>query len=862
MFEFKNVSKNYQKKKGTPIKALNNISFTLNSTGLIFLVGKSGSGKSTLLNIMGGIDNIDSGTIILNNKEFNKFKPSEMDAYRNSYLGFIFQEFNLLEEFNVYQNIELSLDLKRMKKDKNAILKSLEMVEMKDMENRRINELSGGEKQRVGIARALIKNPRIILADEPTGNLDSNTSEQIFKILKNISKTKLVVVVTHDVDSALNYADRIIELKDGKILKDETYRKTENIDETKEMMSPKLSTINSCRIALANLKQKKIRLIITIILVTFALSFFTFSYSLTNYDLPNSHANAMVKNNESNIIIKRTINGKETNVNKGLSVFTNTHLEEIEKKLNVPYKKVIKINENNSYQKIELGDVSNSEYAYYNLFMYENRFIAFPTSELNNISIIGKIPSNKNEILIHKILADYIINRGVGVVKQNALGENELVNYKPENYEELINGNEEILFGSNKLKISGIINENLEKYESLKTLRVEEVYDNPPALYKEFEERFNTLTYTFIVNEEFFNNLEMPSNTLLDTNIYTTKTFYETERLYGYTTNYIEFLNENEKLNIYDGTSFKEITNSDLQEDEIILGVMSLDEITNNDFSESKQKALEDYKDNITLSDFEASYRKFYMNFLQNYINENSIIGSNITIQITDTYNRINDKGETIKKTFKIKGIEYETGTSHYINKSNLEKYMRDNIETMYLTLNVKDKEKLENIFKEFPESKEKYISTTIYSNSIKTIKKTIKKLSPIMTYLSLAFLIFGILLFMNYIILSINANKKRIGILRSLGARKIDTLKIFYTEGILIGLTSFIISSLLCIYFIKFGNIYISKELFFDIEPLIFNDKTILALLIIVILVVLVSSSISILKISKLNPIDAINNK
>ena len=255
MFEFKNVSKNYQKKKGTPIKALNNISFTLNSTGLIFLVGKSGSGKSTLLNIMGGIDNIDSGTIILNNKEFNKFKPSEMDAYRNSYLGFIFQEFNLLEEFNVYQNIELSLDLKRMKKDKNAILKSLEMVEMKDMENRRINELSGGEKQRVGIARALIKNPRIILADEPTGNLDSNTSEQIFKILKNISKTKLVVVVTHDVDSALNYADRIIELKDGKILKDETYRKTENIDETKEMMSPKLSTINSCRIALANLKQ-------------------------------------------------------------------------------------------------------------------------------------------------------------------------------------------------------------------------------------------------------------------------------------------------------------------------------------------------------------------------------------------------------------------------------------------------------------------------------------------------------------------------------------------------------------------------------------------------------------------------------
>ena len=187
---------------------------------------------------------------------------------------------------------------------------------------------------------------------------------------------------------------------------------------------------------------------------------------------------------------------------------------------------------------------------------------------------------------------------------------------------------------------------------------------------------------------------------------------------------------------------------------------------------------------------------------------------------------------------------------------------MRDNIETMYLTLNVKDKEKLENIFKEFPESKEKYISTTIYSNSIKTIKKTIKKLSPIMTYLSLAFLIFGILLFMNYIILSINANKKRIGILRSLGARKIDTLKIFYTEGVLIGLTSFIISSLLCIYFIKFGNIYISKELFFDIEPLIFNDKTILALLIIVILVVLVSSSISILKISKLNPIDAINNK
>ena len=227
MLQVKNLVKIYKSKKAESVTALNDVSIDFPETGFVFLLGKSGSGKSTLLNSIGGLDKFDSGEIIIKGKSSKDFTQSDFDSYRNTFIGFIFQEYNILENFSVAKNLSLALELQGKKADHEEVMKLLRQVEMEQYAKRKPNELSGGQKQRVAIARALIKNPEIIMADEPTGALDSNTGKQVMDTLKQLSKTKLVIVVSHDREFAEIYGDRIIELKDGKILSDVTKKEIE-----------------------------------------------------------------------------------------------------------------------------------------------------------------------------------------------------------------------------------------------------------------------------------------------------------------------------------------------------------------------------------------------------------------------------------------------------------------------------------------------------------------------------------------------------------------------------------------------------------------------------------------------------------
>lgn len=222
MLEIKNVYRTYKPKKGVPVKALDGVSLSFADTGLVFILGKSGSGKSTLLNVIGGLDNADSGEFSIKGKSSKDFSQADFDSYRNTFIGFIFQEYNILNEFTVGQNIALAMKLQGKKVDDKSLNEILEEVDLVGYANRKPNELSGGQKQRVAIARALIKEPEIIMADEPTGALDSNTGKQVFDTLKKLSQTKLVIVVSHDREFAEYYGDRVIELADGKIISDIT----------------------------------------------------------------------------------------------------------------------------------------------------------------------------------------------------------------------------------------------------------------------------------------------------------------------------------------------------------------------------------------------------------------------------------------------------------------------------------------------------------------------------------------------------------------------------------------------------------------------------------------------------------------
>lgn len=220
MIEIKDLVKIYRPKKGKPQTALDGINLNIEERGMVFVLGKSGSGKSTLLNVLGGLDTYDGGDVIIKGRSSRRFTAAEADGYRNTYVGFVFQEYNIFDEFTVAKNVSLAIELQGGKASKEEVDEILDLVELNDVKDRKPNELSGGQKQRVAIARALVKKPEIIMADEPTGALDSVTGKQVLSTLKKLSKDKLVIVVSHDREAAEEYGDRIIELKDGKVVSD------------------------------------------------------------------------------------------------------------------------------------------------------------------------------------------------------------------------------------------------------------------------------------------------------------------------------------------------------------------------------------------------------------------------------------------------------------------------------------------------------------------------------------------------------------------------------------------------------------------------------------------------------------------
>lgn len=217
MLQLRNITKTY-KTGNNKIVALDNISLDFPEKGLVFIVGKSGSGKSTLLNILGGLDKMDSGDIIINGKSTHDFSSSDFDAYRNYHIGFIFQEFNLIDDLSVKDNIAIALKIQSKGHDLTTIDEALKLVNLEGLGYRSPKELSGGQKQRIAVARALVKNPDIILADEPTGALDSKTGFDLMSSLKSLSENKLVIVVTHDDEFANVFGDEIIHLTDGHII--------------------------------------------------------------------------------------------------------------------------------------------------------------------------------------------------------------------------------------------------------------------------------------------------------------------------------------------------------------------------------------------------------------------------------------------------------------------------------------------------------------------------------------------------------------------------------------------------------------------------------------------------------------------
>ena len=266
MLKIKNVFKKFVTGDLTQT-ALNGVSFNLRDSEFVAILGPSGSGKTTLLNIIGGLDRYDKGDLIINGISTKKYKSRDWDSYRNHTIGFVFQSYNLIPHQSILSNVELALTISGIKrKERRRRAKAvLEQVGLGDQLHKKPNQMSGGQMQRVAIARALINNPDILLADEPTGALDTETSLQIMELLKEVAKDRLVVMVTHNPELARDYATRIIKLRDGEIIDDTDPYEVDMKEEAihKNLGKASMSILTSLSLSFNNLKTKKTRTLLT-----------------------------------------------------------------------------------------------------------------------------------------------------------------------------------------------------------------------------------------------------------------------------------------------------------------------------------------------------------------------------------------------------------------------------------------------------------------------------------------------------------------------------------------------------------------------------------------------------------------------
>lgn len=265
MLELKKIKKSYTTGTFTQ-HALKGIDLEFRENEFVAILGPSGSGKTTLLNIIGGLDRYNSGDLIINNKSTKKFTDTDWDAYRNNCIGFVFQSYNLINHISVLENVEMGMTLSGVSAAarKKKAIQVLKKVGLKDHIHKKPNQLSGGQMQRVAIARALANDPDIILADEPTGALDTNTSKQIMDLIADIAKDKLVIMVTHNPELANTYANRIVEFRDGELINDSNpISKEEKNENLYNIKKTSMNFFTALKLSFNNIKTKKGRTLLT-----------------------------------------------------------------------------------------------------------------------------------------------------------------------------------------------------------------------------------------------------------------------------------------------------------------------------------------------------------------------------------------------------------------------------------------------------------------------------------------------------------------------------------------------------------------------------------------------------------------------
>ena len=842
MIELKNVSKSYRLANGIEKKALNCVSLNFPDTGLVFVVGKSGSGKSTLLNIIGGLDKEDSGEVIVDGKSLKHFKNEDYDYYRNEYIGFVHQEANLIPDYNVYENIMISLKLKGMKISYEDCDKLLDYLSLNGLGNRNINELSGGEKMRVSIARALVKNPKILICDEPTGALDLETGNQIFKILKSVSKDRLVIVVTHDINNAKTYGDYLIQIDNGSIISNNLVCETLPSASFRSTRS-KLPFKEKFRFAFKNLFNNKVKMFFSLLLTFLSFVFLLIALNFNNVDIAYTQSIVLNDLGYNKVLIKK-YDYDSNNIHYD-SYFTNENVKSLSNVLGENYVRKYRIQHNGNYLEFNynyenmLAKNGYSHDAYYYHDSNKDRFVVYNGEDYD---IIGRKPIEADEIMIHSYLADLFMH--VGIMSDGSY-------YYPKSYEELLD-NKYIDFGNYKLKVVGIISDDLEEYEYAKNLESYARMISYSAITgamiikdKKYEKFLNVIvepSYNIYVSEKFLdsNNYKkdtIMANAVLIVNDKNLKTY----AIGSYLTN---------EIMIYNGNDYSTINR--LDDNEIILNTKYLNVISNGKYSSKLKEYLNENKD------------KNENDFLVEYMKDIDIINKDVSIEFVkkESYMKIS-KYDSLK----VKGISLSNDIIYVSNNIGSEA-LTENVLNTEIEVSDSDDKKLENILRAFPTNSHNknliknssFMSSTYVSYNLNFLFGSIDTYDIVFLMLTGIFAVIGFIVILNYSFSIIRDNTKTIGILRAMGTTKRDINNIFLYQNLFVFLFSYIISVIFVLCLKIYANNFISNLYDYNLIVFPLSFKILLVTGGLSLIIIFIANLFIANKVSSLNPVDAIN--
>lgn len=835
MLELSHISKTYQTSKGIKTHALKDINLKFSKKGMVFILGKSGSGKSTLLNVIGGLDQADEGEVIIHQKSSKEFTQADYDAYRNTYIGFIFQEFYLMEEYTIEKNIALSLQLQQKEATPEAIEAILDKVGLSGYGGRYPNELSGGQKQRVAIARSLIKSPQILMADEPTGALDSSTGKEIFTTLKELSQEKLVIVVSHDEEAAHTYADRIITFADGNVISD-TNPEVEKDASTFEQIRSHLPFKDSFYLGITCLKHKKIRMVFTVLLTSFALLTLALSDSVGNFNDVDAQYKAMNDSGIQLVGIQHqylTSDGSILmNYGRAKRHITDAQAKEIKKSNAIAFASVYE----SLNQSLTLGSFGIDQM---DLSVYENASQRFLLTEMNDFKdlnyqdVLGAFPKNHKEVAISSYLADIIISTGI----QDSNGKM----LYPASYEEIISSIQ-LPIEASWYTISGIAKVDLSEFEPLKEVSQNEMDEEDYKLARKLSKIVNISCDKLYVKEGFVQSLQLPRSNTLSTPMGSFLLERKNNTTYTSQLSY-----PTESFMYYNGSELTSATA--LNKNEVVMDVGTLSNYLG---VSGKQIDFNDMFANLTQEEKEAELKKL----------ANQVIGKTMNLSYLEFYeasSKVFEQGVIVKGIIMPKEFTEEAlyQSNLLVSKELIEPYILEPYYLGELLTNIQGTE-AKALLSTYNMDQE-FAGYTIASDDVRNVRDFAKFATQVFFWASIAFFGFAAMLMMNFIMVSIGYRKKEIGILRSIGARSLDVVKIFVWEALILALLSYGVTLIFLYSLSALVNSFAMDTVGILISPVIITMRQPFILAGTVLIIAFLASCLPIIRIARQRPIDAI---